>query len=278
MEALTTRMPWETTYIVPIGDIQYGGMGVDISTLERDVKRGLAHNAWFTGLGDFTDVESPSGRAKLKAAGLYESVMIALDKQTMSHIDDLMDILGPTRGRWLSFCHGHHYHDYRDGTTTDTRLAKLLGAPYTGTSYLHKLQFQRGNASVVDYVMYGTHGVGSGITQSAPLNKLERLSGGIEADIYLINHYARKGAVPADRLYLDRRGDIAHRRVHYVATGGYMTGYTQGSKIDRVARGSYVEEAMMKPTTMGGVLITIEPERTTRNYVEHLGLEVTVTV
>ena len=278
MEALTKRLPFTETNIVPVGDIQYGGMGVDMSTLQKDIKRGMDNDAWFIGLGDFADVESPSGRSKLKAAGLYESVMTALDRQCQGHIDDLMDVLAPTRGRWLAFNHGHHYHDFRDGTTSDTRLAELLGSPFTGTSFLYRLEFQRQSSSVADYVIYGTHGTGSGQTQAAPLSKLEKLSGGIDADLYLINHYARKGAVPADKIGLDKQGRIRHRTQHYVATGGYMTGYTQGSKIDGLPRGSYVEEGMMKPTTMGGVIINLKPTRTQQNYKEFYEVEATVTV
>lgn len=254
------RLPWvKPTYLVPIGDIQYGAAGIDLVQLRADVQRGVDHGAWFVGLGDYLDVASPSGRAKIKKADFYDSVSSALDAEVSRQLDGVMEILEPTRGRWWGVLQGHHYYDFEDGTTTDTRLAQYLDCPFLGDSAFIHARFNRSSTAVQGYSIFATHGHGSGQTQAAPLSKLERFAGGIRADLYLINHYARRGAVPADVLELSPKGHLIDKTVHYVATGGYMKGYMAGSSKDGRAQGSYVEKAMMKPTTMGGALIKFIP-------------------
>lgn len=257
---ITSKMPWEETFLIPVGDIQHGGGGVDLSVLEEDIKRGMDLGAYFIGLGDYVDVASPSGRAKIKGADYYDSVLKALGNDSDRRVDELMDILAPTVGRWWGILQGHHFFDHEDGTTTDTRLAEKLGAPFLGDSAFVRARWQRGSTTrTLD--IYATHGTGSGQTQSAPVNKLEKFAGGVHADLYLINHYARRGVFPADVLRLNNSGRVEAKTVYYMATGGYMKAYEQGSKTQGRAQGSYVEKGMMKPTSIGGGVVKFLPRR-----------------
>lgn len=273
---ITDLLPWQKTYLVPVGDIQLGAGGVDLSKLKDDINRGLDNDAYYCGLGDYLDVASPSGRQKLAAAGFYDSVLAALASQCDEELEKLKEILEPTRGRWWGLVQGHHFLDYGDGTTTDTRLADWLGCPFLGDSAFIRPRFQDGTVRT-SLDVYITHGTGSGATQAAPLAKLEKVSNGIIADLYLINHYARRGSVPRDRIGLNQQGQIEAKTVHMTATGGYMKGYEQGSKSSGRPQGSYVEKAMMNPTTMGGVLIGMEPRRVRRlgKRVTEVHIEVT---
>jgi hypothetical protein len=277
MEAhITDYLPWQKTYLVPVGDIQQGASGVDLSKLRDDINRGLDHDAYYCGLGDYLDVMSPSGRAKYEAAGFYDSVGAAIGAQCTEELAKLQEILEPTRGRWWGLVQGHHYFDFGDGTTTDTRLAEWLGCPFLGDSAFIRPRFQDGTVRT-SLDIYITHGSGSGQTQAAPISKLEKTSNGVMADLYLINHYARRGSVPRDRIKLNQQGVIESYTIHMTATGGYMKGYEQGSRKGGRAQGSYVERAMMNPTTMGGVLIGLEPRRVTKlkKRVTEVHIEVT---
>lgn len=269
MQTNSIRLPWKPIKIVPVGDIQLGAGGVSMDTLARDVQRGLANDAWFIGMGDYVDSMSPSGRRKYASADFYDSTIQQLNKGAEKDIEQLWEILEPTKGKWLGLHQGHHYHDFKDGSTTDTRLATMLGCPFLGDSAFTRITFKRGQGTARQLTLYSTHGEGSGQTQSAPLSKLEKVAGGISADLYLINHYARKGAQPADVLYMDDRGHINHRTVYYIATGGYMGAYVEGSHKDGRAQGSYVEKAMLKPTTLGGVMISATPTRWRENGLEY---------
>lgn len=270
-------LPWKESFLVPIGDIQLGAGGVDLSVLEADVKRGLDLGATFIGLGDFTDVESPSGRDKMKSAKFYDSIVNMLNRGCDQHIAELMKILEPTRGKWLGFLQGHHYHDYEDGSTSDTRLAALLDAPFMGDSALIRPRWTRGK-SVRSLDIYATHGTGSGQTQAAPLAKLERFAGGVHADLYLINHYARRGVVPADVLSLNQAGLIESKTIYYMATGGYMKAYEQGSKAQGRPQGSYVEKGMMKPVSIGGGVVRFTPTRTTKGGEDRAWVDIRIEV
>jgi hypothetical protein len=273
---ITDYLPWQKTWLVPVGDIQQGASGVDLSKLKDDINRGLDNDAYYCGLGDYLDVASPSGRQKLLAADFYDSVTAALAAQCDEELAKLQEILEPTRGRWWGLVQGHHFFDYGDGTTTDTRLAEWLGCPFLGDSAFIRPRFQEGTVRT-SLDIYITHGAGSGMTQAAPISKLEKVSNGVVADLYLINHYARRGSVPRDRIRLNQRGIIESNTIHMTATGGYMKGYEQGSRKAGRAQGSYVEKAMMNPTTMGGVLISMDPRRFTRGGVRQTEVYIEVT-
>ena len=123
--ARTDYLPWKKTYVVPVGDVQLGAGGVDLDTLRRDIERGLEHDAWFIGMGDYVDVASPSGRRKILAAGFYDSVVSALEGKAEEHIDEFLKVVEGTEGRWLGLLQGHHYYEFGDGTTSDTRSALM---------------------------------------------------------------------------------------------------------------------------------------------------------
>lgn len=255
-----TTVPWEEVNIVPIGDIQYGAEGVDMKSLRRDVEWGIENNAYYIGMGDYVDVASPSNRAAMKRAGFYDSVENAIEEKAEEHRQELLKVFKGTEGRWLGLLEGHHYWEFMDGTTTDTRLAKDLGAPFLGTCGIIRVRMAKPNSKgrlTTDIWVH--HGFGSGQTQAAPLNRLDKVTGSFDADIYLINHYQRRGAVPKDYLYADKRGRLRHKTKYLVATGGYMRGYTQGSKRGNIKRGSYVEQGMMAPASLGGVIIKMRP-------------------
>ena len=260
---ITDYFKWKPRYIIPIGDIQLGASGINIDALRADIKRGVdLHKAGeqvrFIGLGDYVDVDSPSGRQKRAAAGFYDSHMAALDEVAETRLGELLRYFRETHGLWLGLHPGHHYHDFGDGTITDTRLAGALGAPSLKTSALTRVRFQRAGTSSVSSVIYSWHGAGSGQTQSAPLNKLEKISGHTEADLYLISHFARRGVIPRDKTYMNQQGKLADRTIHMIATGGYMKAYDEGA--GRIEAG-YVEKAGMSPVTMGGVIIKMTPMR-----------------
>lgn len=268
MEMTTTELfAWKPLYIIPIGDIQLGADGVDTDTLKEDIKRGVdLHNdgqqVRFIGLGDYVDADSPSGRQKTKAGGFYDSHMAALDEVAEIRISELLRFFRKTEGLWLGIHHGHHYHDFGDGTITDTRLAGHLGAKYLKTTAITRVRFRRagttGSGSTVSSDIYSQHGAGGGQTQAAPINRLERLSGGIDADLYLTNHSARRGVVPRDKLFMNNTGRLNSKTIQMMMTGGYMKAYSEGA--GRLEAG-YVEKAGMTPTSIGGGIVKMIPTR-----------------
>jgi len=271
-------LDWKPISIVPVGDVQLGAGGVVKKALRQDIERGLKENALFIGMGDYVDVASPSGRAKIKGADFYDSVESALAAYDDAQVDEFLSLVAGTEGRWIGIHQGHHYFEHGDGSTSDTRIADALGAPFLGDSALSRLTFARARSTRVNFDIYSTHGTGSGQTQAAPLTKLEKISGAVEADLYLINHYARKGAVPRDKLFMDQKGRLQHRTTYMVATGGYMAAYEEGSSKSGRAQGSYVEKAMLTPTTLGGTIIRLTPERVQKDLISKSAIRQEVTL
>ena len=261
----------ETILVLPVGDIQWLGFpdeDVAIDMLSRHIQWGVDHKAYFIGMGDYIDAFSPSNRARLKEAGLYDSSHRVIDKTADDLLETLYEkALAPSKGRWLGMLEGHHYHQYSDGTTSDQQLCRMLEAPFLGTSAFVRLNFSFGTkTSKGDVKIWAHHGVGSGQRAGAPLNKLELLPAYWDADIFLMGHHHKKVATPLDRIvahfpHIGSRTPpvLIHKTVLLVGTGGFLKGYVADRRCGPVPRGSYVEMKMLAPVSLGGPLIRIRP-------------------
>ena len=253
--------PWEPLLISGIGDIQCGP-AADLHRLQRHIDWGMRNGVHFLGMGDYTDFLSPSNRARLRGASLYDAAQQLMDEWHMKHLDDLKDILRPTVGHWIGVHEGHHYHEFSYGGTSDTHLADFLEAPFLGTSAITRVQFRdEANKRSVAAHIWSSHGEGSGATAAAPFNKLEKVSAFIDADVFFMGHYHRAGALLTNKLMVKGRSKprLRHRTVALVATGSFLRGYMEGSSSGGRASGSYVERGMMAPTALGNVVVTLEP-------------------
>lgn len=257
-------MPWKPQLIMPIGDIQWFGEGneVCIDKLAAHIKWGMERNAWFIGMGDYIDAFSPSNRQKLKEAGLYDTAYRVLSNAARDITDELYErALKPSCGRWLGLLAGHHYATLTDGVTTDQYLCGKLKAPFLGDCGYVRLLFNAGDKKTGQVLIWAHHGVGSGQTMAAPLNKLEKLPASWEGDIFLMGHYSRVCAIPVDRcfpIYPHASGTqearLLYKTVLLVGTGSFMKGYIEGAE-----RGTYVEKGMMRPVSLGAPVIYVTP-------------------
>lgn len=264
--------PWEPMTLIPIGDIQMGADGFAPERFKRYLKNALAEpNPYFIGMGDYSDFLSPSNRKRLKAADLYDSAQEMMDAWVEKHLDDVKELLEPTKGRWIGMLQGHHYHEFDIRTTTDTELARFLDAPFLGDCAMTRLSFKYDKGSEGHYktqsvTVWAHHGAGSGVSAASALTKLERFAGYVDADILLMGHQSKKGYLPKPRFGISRmhtRGvpQLENRTQHLVATGAWMEGYHVGSRPLRGRpQGSYVEKAMMVPTALGGMVVRITPQ------------------
>ena len=256
-----TAVPWAGFCVVLLGDIQYGTKDTDVSALKDIVSWGVERDAWWLNLGDNLDIASPSNRGILRAAGFYDSVEDALRTRVEDLQEELHEILAPTKGRWLGVVEGHHWYPFEDGTTTDTRLARFLGAPFLGNCGIVRVKAWNPAAGKWGYLrIWCAHGQGSGVTVGSPLNLLHRLSAHFEADVFAIGHYSRLACTAYDRLY-DSGKNIHSRTKVLVVSGAYTRGYTLGRIGANRPEGSYVEKRLLPPTTIGSSVLFVEPYR-----------------
>lgn len=271
MELVSHVMPagkGKEILLMPVGDIQWSGRDPEVAMgmLQRHIEWGVAHNAYFLGMGDYIDFMSPSNRQRLSNAALYDTAIKTIDEKAASLVEDLyLKALAPSKGRWLGLLEGHHYQQYRDGTTSDQALAKMLDAPFLGSCAFVRLVLQFTKTRVGTVTIWAHHGVGGGGSAGAPLNKLERLLGSWEADIYLMGHHHKKVAGPIDRIEATwgqgkhAKATLVHRTKIIACTGSFLKGYAVGEADGKVPRGGYVEQKMLNPVALGGVLVKIRP-------------------
>lgn len=256
----------EPILLMPVGDIQWSGdeKGVALKMLKRHIEWGVEHNAYFLGMGDYIDTLSPSNRQKLAGAGFYDTALKVWDKQAQDLTEEIYDkALAPSRGRWLGLLEGHHYHKFQSGVTTDQILADKLHTKFLGSNAYVRLRFMN-HQNPGDVLIWCHHGVGTGSTSASVLNRLGRISQAFAADIYLMGHLHRKVAEPIDYtfpVYPPRGGEpvLVHRTRIMACTGSFLKGYVVGSREGLTPRGTYVEQKMLNPVALGGVVITIVP-------------------
>jgi len=260
---LSTTLPLQETLIMPIGDIQHQPEPLaDLDRLRRHVDWGMRHDAYFLGMGEYIDLASPSSRKALAGAKTYDVVQDALDEKARELTNDVLQILHPTRGRWLGLLAGHHLWEFQDGDTSDTYLARALGAPFLGDCAMIRCIFEGQGKKRCSFAIWCHHGAGGGFTLAAPLNKLERVVEYFDADVYLIGHLHKKVAAPMDRLYVNWNCDpprVEHKTIIVACTGGFMKAYMEGSKRAGRSQGTYVEKKMLMPTALGGIILRARP-------------------
>ena len=260
-------------YVAPIGDIQWSGKNGPTAkeSLKRHIDRCLELNAWYVGMGDFTDCFSPSNRARLQSANLYDTATDTIDEKMLELVHEVYDeFLRPTKGRWLGLLEGHHWAQLKSGETTDQRLAQLLKAPFLGSSAYINLQFRIYGAKL-PVVFWVHHGCGGGMTPGAPLNRLDKVASRFEgADVFIMGHTTR---APADRIprpfpvWTARpKPKLVHREALLVNAGGFAKSYVEFSQQGRTPRGGYAEQRMLPPSSIGAPLIEIRPYIQNRSH------------
>lgn len=261
--------------VCPLGDIQWNGDEEEVwlPGLRKHIAWTLTlPNPLYIGLGDYTDLASPSGRQKLKAAGLYKGPQNALDMQANALTREVYEILKPTKGRWLGMLSGHHVWEYmanrykNEYGNSDEKLADLLDAPYLGfggTTY--RLTFSDGKTNTRDLWLWAHHGCGAGQKAYSPLTKLENLSGFYEGiDLFVMGHQTKRPHVPVPKMYPvaakngTDAGKFRHRDVHLAGSGGWSKGYLE-STVKAMRDPSYVELGLMNPVALGAPVVHIRP-------------------
>ena len=258
-------LPWEPLKIMPIGDIQYAGGAqydpADMARLKRHVEWGVENDCWFIGMGDYIDFARPSVRRRLKAED-DDVTEVILDRAATAFEDDVLRILRPTKGRWLTLVEGHHFYQHLDGTTTGQRFARELGCRYGGDCVMLRLTFRRAHdAGSVNTKIFVHHGHGGGATLAGPIAKYERFAAHNSAQVFFIGHHHRVMVVPFDSLDITDKAEpvLYHHTRAIVLTGSFLRGYMQESKHGDRPQGTYVEKMMLPPVALGGPLITLTP-------------------
>lgn len=278
--------------LVPLGDIQLGAPGCKLDRLKKHIKwaeglRAAGAEVLYVGMGDYIDVVSPSNRKILKKAfvDLYDSAKLMFDDAADRLLKDLQKVLAPTKGHWIGLLSGHHLYEFEDGTNSDTRLAQFLETTYLGDSAMLHLRFGKSSsAGAATCKIWLHHGQGGGQGVAAALNKImQRAVPYWMANLYMIGHYHTKQAIPIPWIdsYVDKQGEVRLTGTtrYLVCTGGWLAGYEEGTTDGaKVAKGNYIEKAMLSPHTLGAPVIYIRPVRERKDGASTTRIDINVSV
>lgn len=259
--------PLATVRLAFVGDIQFNGKGghTDLDRLKRHLDWCLAQDCLFVLMGDYVDTFSPSNRQRLKAAALYDAAETALESVLSEAIEQpIFDVLAPLKGRTLAVLEGHHYIEHPDGSTTDTRLARLLDAPFVGRSTFLRLRLLDGGRPVDEVTIYATHPDGSAATISGIVASVLRRQGGFAADLFAVGHYHQRGAWAVSSLLprvAGRSHPLMDREVWFLLTGSFMRGYDAAVKLGERILPSYVERKWLLPNALGAPVVHLIPRQ-----------------
>lgn len=256
-------LPWEEILLMPVGDEQHGAKGSDLAKQARHIKWGVQHNAYFCGMGDAIDLASPSTRAKLNNAELYEIAEDALDYFAYKLLDEYLEAVEPSKGRWLLRCKGHHLWKFKEGKyrgyDSEDVIADFLGCPVTDElgAGITQVTFKNSTGKRSQKLqVYQWHGGGSASTTTGIIQKVEKIAEGWPtADVVLVGHYPLKLGWAKDYPipHFGKNPSLRDKRRIFASTGGFCRGYTVGG------RATYAERGGMRPNNIGGVVIKIRP-------------------
>lgn len=252
--------------IMPLGDVHYGSRDWPESKFKTHLEWGMDRGAYFLGMGEYLDAFSNSQRALI--GPMRDSAKELVDNMMRDRAMQLIDILKPTKGRWIGFLEGDHRWDFQDGNSVDQLIVRHIGGHFLGTSAMIRFRFNgvpKGHPEA-DCTLFCHHGTGASQTQGGSLNKVENMLKAFDADIYLMGHVHSKLGAPIDQQQITPDGIHTHRTKLIARTGAWLLGYASSEPLSLdepviKSRGTYVEQKAFIPSALGGLAIGLGVEQ-----------------
>jgi len=207
--------------------------------------------ARWIGMGDACDFISPSD-PRWDGGAICD--WVSPDNIALDEANYYCDVMAPIASKCDGKLGGNHEYDIRKHSHVDVQkyICEKLGV--RDLSYQawvrYVLQPTKTQRVVVDAVV--SHGSGCAITRGAKMNRLERLMGAYDAQIFGHGHVhdviLHAGS---PYLFLTRDGKVKQRRKVGAMTGCYFRTYTQG------VESSYGERRGYPPNILGSPMFTI---------------------
>lgn len=218
-------------------------------------------NALFLGMGDYTDGCSTSERIVLSNAAMHDTTVNTMRQVYGKLADQLSQELAFMEGRCIGLLGGNHYFAFNNGDTTDHLLAAQLRTKFLGVCSFIRLSFRFPKKECrASLDLFAHHGKGGGTLPGSTFNSIEKMQGTADADIYLMGHDHKKGAIPSSpRLRLVSGGknaelSVRERTPWLGRTGSFLKAYEDGTV-------SYNVDAARSACSLGWIEFEITPVR-----------------
>lgn len=272
----------EPIKIIPFGDVHRDSEMHAHSTWQDFLAYAKAQkNAYFLGMGDYTDGISTSERAILNAANLHSTTKISMGDMYKGVVRTLANELGFMRNRCIGLLGGNHYFDYNDGQNTDHLLAAALGTRHLGVHSFILVRLMvgerrstSGSPRYVPLWIQAHHGLGGGALAGSQYNPIQKMGHMFpRAHINLMGHSHGKGCnggnvvlVPRDTkdfpfFTIDEQPSWQGR------TGSFLKVYEDG-------KSSYNVDACRSPNALGWIEFEVTPKRVVEDGRDHLTLSI----
>lgn len=253
---------------MPVGDIHYGAPDFPKRHFADHIQWGVDRGAYFLGMGDYLDFTSESQR-KI-TGGLRESAKLQLDELVRARADELLELMAPSRDRWIGLITGNHSWLFQDGTSVEQYLCRGLGkgCDFLGDMVMLRLVVDQSLSKhpEADVIVLAHHGVGGGTTIAGQLLKPEQQLKWSQADLVLMGHCHSKIVGSIDKILVTPDGKTSHRTTLIARTGAFLRAYAGHDpkplgEPAYLSSGSYVEKKALMPSSLGGICFSVGAEQ-----------------
>lgn len=261
MQLIEKILPWAPQIVYAVGDLQLGSAGCVPQYFQADMDEARADNALLIGLGDMVDFVRPTMRKILRISELDVEAMDALAARATEYEGQFLRMAQETN--WIGMVEGHHYFDYMDGTTSDTRIAEALGCDFLGDAAIVRLTFKKGGNShrqiSIDFHVW--HGEGSGGAEGGFRRLAKKAAHWPDCDILLMGHISQLGTRKFHKNRMTKGPNLSLVSNDCVLglIGGYQKGYVEGLEVGGRPQGSYIEQRGLDPVALGCLRLRLTP-------------------
>jgi len=261
--------------IIPFGDIHMGADGFAKSKWSEFCKycRDLdPDNTYYIGMGDYFDFASTSERNILNNPGIHESNIVEFDRAHMQKVNTFIGQVEFMKGRTIGMLEGNHTWKFLDGQTETDKLAVALDSTRLGVAGFMRLTCEYHDCRTnVDILAH--HGLGGGVLLGSSFNKVEKMQGVMDADIYLMGHDHGRGIIPGRPIMWIKSinggesHDVRERQRWFGRTGSFLKAWEQGKP-------SYIVDICKPASDLGHIEFLLYPKRTKDDgyYIQIKGL------
>lgn len=259
----------EPIKIIPFGDVHRDSEMHAHSTWQEFLAYAKAQkNAYFLGMGDYTDGVSTSERAILNASNLHSTTKISMGDMYKGVVRTLANELGFMRNRCIGLLGGNHYFDYNDGQNTDHLLAAALGTRHLGVHSFILVRLMvggrtngSGNTAHIPLWIQAHHGLGGGSLAGSQYNPIQKMGHMFpRAHINLMGHSHGKGCNGGNVVLVPREikefpfFTVDEQPCWQGRTGSFLKVYEDG-------KSSYNVDACRSPNALGWIEFEVTPKR-----------------
>ena len=226
-------------------------------------------------MGDYLDADSMSDRAKM--VGLHDSTINNMEIYKEQQIMDFRDDIAFMGDRLIGLIQGNHDYNMTAGYTGTQMLSSLMGCKYLGVACAMIINMRRdATKSSKNMTLMLHHGLSSGQTLGASLNKVQKMSMAFEADVYVQSHDHKLNSGKEDimKIVRDKKNNTVKIEACtkcYIRGGSYQRGYIPN-------RSGYAVQKMFQPSTMGSPKIIFTLQRLYDREKERYSIEKSVVI